>query len=373
MLKDAGVRWSDDNCLRLGAALSYYAVFSIFPLLLLAVTALGFVLGHSPETQGRLLDAVGSASTPEFKTLFQGTLSDMETHQTARGVGAIVGFVMLIVGASAVFSELEATLNQIWKVRPTPTSGVWRSVMSLVRGKALSFAVVIGAAIALLLSLVVSTVLSSLGRALDGGKPPAMTHPTLWLVVEAGTSAGVLTLVLAAMFRLIPQTRVEWRDVFWGALLTAILFTALKGLLGWYLGHLGSYAAYGAVGGFLGLLTWIYLASLFLFYGAEFSHVYAERHGSLVGKEVAGSSVGSASLEQPGGDVHRHAGDPPDGAQAHPLAEPPTRSERGNKKRDKSAGPRDPIRESDGQGSVQRDGRSKGDDDNAKDDAASHG
>jgi membrane protein len=363
MLKDAGVRWSDDNCLRLGASLAYYAVFSIFPLLLLAVTALGFVLGHSPETRGRLLDAVASASTPEFKTLFDGTLSDMETHQTARGVGAVVGLVMLLVGASAVFSELESTLNQIWKVKPTPTSGIWRAVVTLVRGKALSFAVVIGAAVALLLSLVVSAVLSNVGKVLDGGEPATVTHPTLWLLVEAGGSAAVLTLVLAAMFRLIPQTRIEWRDVFGGALLTAILFTAIKGLLAWYLGHLGSYAAYGAVGGFLGLLTWIYLASLILFYGAELCHVYAERHGSLVG----------TSLEQSGGDVHGDADDPTDRSEAHVLTQPPVGSERRNEEGDEAAHAGDLTRKTQGQRKVKGDGHRERKDDGTKDDRVSHG
>jgi len=290
MLKDAGVRWSDDNCLRLGASLAYYAVFSIFPLLLLSITALGFVLGHGPETRARLLDAVASASTPQFNAIFDQTLSDMQTHETARGIGALVGLVTLIAGASAVFSELESTLNQIWRVKATPTSGVWRAVVNLVRGKALAFAVVIGAAAALLLSLIASAFLSAVSKRLAGGSQASVSHPAIWVVIEAASSAGVLTLVLAAMFRLIPQTRVEWRDVLGGALLTALLFTAIKGLLGWYLGHLGSYAAYGAVGGFLGLLTWIYLASLFLFYGAEFSRVYAERRGSLAGKPAEGLS-----------------------------------------------------------------------------------
>jgi uncharacterized BrkB/YihY/UPF0761 family membrane protein len=114
--------------------------------------------------------------------------------------------------------------------------------------------------------------------------------PTLWILAEAVTSVAVLTGVLAAMFRIVPHTEVKWGDVLGGALVTAVLFTGTKRLLAWYLGHLGSYAAYGAVGGFLGLLTWIYLASLFLFYGAEFTRVYAEKYGSL-----AGTSAGAAA------------------------------------------------------------------------------
>jgi membrane protein len=284
LLKDAGVRWNDDNCLRLGASLSYYAVFSIFPLLLLAVTALGFVVGHSPEARARLLDSVANATSPEFKTLFDETLSNMQTHETARGVGAVVGVITLFVGASAVFSELETTLNQIWRVKAPEARTVWATILATVKEKAVSFGVVVGTAIALLASIVVSSALSAVDQTVEAAAPGSVTHATFWIIAEAVGSVGVLTLVLAAMFRLIPQAPVEWRDVFGGALVTALLFTASKRLLAWYLGHLGSYAAYGAVGGFLGLLTWIYLASLFLFYGAEFTRVYAERRAALKGE-----------------------------------------------------------------------------------------
>jgi membrane protein len=345
LLKDAGVRWSDDNCLRLGASLAYYAVFSIFPLLLIAVTALGYVLGHDPETRARLLDSVTNASSPAFKTLFDSTLSDMQQHQTARGIGAIVGIVTLIVGASAVFSELEATLNQIWRVKPVATSGFWGTVLAAVRGKALSFAVVIGASVALLASLVVSSILSAVGHTVEGVATGAIVHTTLWFLVDLIGSVGVLTGVLAAMFRLIPQTKVEWRDVLGGALLTAVLFTASKRLLAWYLGHLGSYAAYGAVGGFLGLLTWIYLASLFLFYGAEFTRLYAERFGSLVGRQ---SDTGSTQVGEPGAHVECDAGEPERGADPEMLGETPIGGERRDHERDEAPRSRRTARQSHG-------------------------
>jgi membrane protein len=303
LLKDAGIRWNDDNCLRLGASLAYYAVFSIFPLLLLAVTVVGFLLGHDPATRTKLLDSVANATSPEFKTLFDQTLSNMQTHETARGIGAVIGLITLLVGASAVFSELETTLNQIWRVKVAPTKGVWGTVVGLVKGKALSFAVVVGTAVAILASLGLSTALSSIDETVEGAAPGAVTHVTVWIVAEAIGSVGFLTLVLAVMFRLIPQTPVQWRDVLGGALLTALLFTGSKRLLAWYLGHVGSYAAYGAVGGLLGLLTWVYLASLFLFYGAEFTRLYAERHGSLAAPSstsLTGDSAAPRSREAPG-------------------------------------------------------------------------
>ena len=281
LIKDAGLRWSDDNCLRLGASLAYYAVFSIFPLLLLATTVFGFFLGDSDETRARLLDALARTTTPAFRELFDGTLRDMQQHQTARGVGTIVGIVTLVFGASAVFSELQATLNQIWRVPKKESTGILHALLLIVRGKALSFLVVIGAAVAILASVAATATISALGQRALGAAPGVVRPDLLWSAIEAVSSIGVITFILGAMFRLIPDTRVEWRDVAWGALLTAVLFTAIKHMLAWYLTHLGSYAAYGAIGGFLCLLTWIYLASLFLFYGAEFSRVYAERYGSL--------------------------------------------------------------------------------------------
>jgi membrane protein len=276
LAKDAGVRWADDACYRLGASLAYYALFSIFPLLLLAVTGVGFILGSDDSARQKLLSSLSSPS-PEFRALLDQTLQSMQQHRTARGVGAVVGGVALLFGASGVFSELESSLNLIWKVKGAPIQGVWSFVVDTVRSKALSFAIVVVAATALLASIAVSTALGALAMA-TSSKGAAREG---WQLAETAVSLALLTALLSAVFAMIPQTRVESRDVVGAAALTSLLFTALKALLAWYVAHLGSYAAYGAVGGVLGLLTWIYVASAVLFYGAEFSRVYAERFGSL--------------------------------------------------------------------------------------------
>jgi len=274
--KDAGVRWADDACYRLGASLAYYALFSIFPLLLLAVTGVGFILGSDDNARQKLLSSLSSPS-PEFRALLDQTLQSMQQHRTARGVGAVIGGVALLFGASGVFSELESSLNLIWRVKAPPIRSVWSFVVDTVRSKALSFAIVVVAATALLASIAVSTALGALAMA-TSSKGAGREG---WELTETAISIALLTALFAAVFAMIPQTRVESRDVVGAAALTSLLFTALKALLAWYLAHLGSYAAYGAVGGVLGLLTWIYVASAVLFYGAEFSRVYAERFGSL--------------------------------------------------------------------------------------------
>jgi membrane protein len=283
LLTEAGRRWSDDECYRFGASLSYYAVFSIFPLLLLCTTAFSFLLGHDASLRDRLLDYVEHSSASEIRPLVEETLTTMQTHATGRGIGAVVGVITLLFGASGVFSELDATLNTVWRVRAPKDRSIRQVLLGVVVDKALSMVVVFAVAACLLASLVVSASLH-----LATGTPGVTDKSALWLLDEAVVSTGLLTALFAVMYRLIPRVAVAWHDVFGGALLAAILFAGLKHLLAWYLGHIGSYAAYGAVGGVLGLLTWIYLASLILFFGAEFTRVYAERYGSLANRLTAG-------------------------------------------------------------------------------------
>jgi membrane protein len=277
MLKDAAGRWSDDQCYRLGASLSYYALFSLFPLMLISVTGVGFLLGHDASIHNEILDAASRTGAPALSQLLDETLTSMETHRTARGVGALVGIVTLVFSASAVFSELESALNRIWRVTPPQEASLWQTIRVNVRDKLVSFLIVLGAAVALLVMVFVGTMLSALDRVAGD----VVHDPYVWLAVDAAVSLALLTGFFAAIFHTIPQTEIAWRDVFGGAFLTALIFTCMKRVLSWYFGHIGSYAAYGAVGGILGLLSWIYLASLILLFGAEVTRVYAERFGSL--------------------------------------------------------------------------------------------
>jgi membrane protein len=278
LLKETATRWVDDRCDRLGASLSYYAIFSLFPLLLLSITLLGFALGNGPALKTRIVDAISRAiGAPAVQSLVDDTLTSMQEHRTARGIGALAGFLALLFGASGVFAELRSSLNTIWRVRDPPNVTMWQSIVGFLRSKALSFGLVGAAGILVLGSLALSTALATIDATI--GLP--------WRPVDAAASILALTVALAAMFRSLPQTHVAWRDVFGGALLAAALLTLLKHLLAYYLAHIGSYAAYGAVGAVLGLLTVIYVASLVVFFGAEFTRVYAERYGSLRHRDAA--------------------------------------------------------------------------------------
>jgi membrane protein len=293
--RDAGSRWVDDACYRMGASLAFYAAFSIFPLALLAVTGIGFLLGNDDSVREKVLGWFAGASTLEVRGLLDQTLQSMQSHRTARGIGGAIGMVTLVFGASGVFSELQNALDVVWRVKATPSGGFWSAVTEAVKAKALSFGVVLATAIALLGSLLVTTALGAFGEATSrwvGARWP-------WLAAEAGASFGLLAVLLATTYRMIPHARVWWRDVFGAAVVTSLLFTGLKSLLAWYLAGLGSYAAYGAVGAVLGLLTWIYIAALVLLYGAEFSRVYAERRGSIASAARSSSGPRRTSREDP--------------------------------------------------------------------------
>jgi membrane protein len=277
LARDAGQRWADDACYRLGASLAYYALFSLFPLLLLSVTGVGYVLGNDDSVRQSVLGSTAKMGSPESRALLDQTLQSMQAHRTARGVGAIVGAVTLLFGASGVFSELESSLNFIWRVKPEKTGGFWTTALHTIKGKAFSFAVVVFSAVALLAAVVLSTVLGAMQKM----AAVVVGAGSIWHMVDAAFSVGLLTLLLATIYRVVPKAKVEWGDVLGAGLITAVLLAALKTVLAWYLARLGSYAAYGAVGAVLALLTWIYFASVVVLYGAEFSRIYAERFGSL--------------------------------------------------------------------------------------------
>jgi membrane protein len=273
ILAEAGVRWVDDACYRMGASLAFFALFSLLPLVLVTMAVLGFFLGDDPATRERLIDSLAGVLSAQSRVLLDASLASLQSHVAARGVGAVVGAATLVFGASGVFSELETSLNTIWRVPPPPAAGLRAAILRALRDKATSFATVAGAGAVLFVSLLVTTGLKSLAGSPDRTLPDAVA----WRIVDEIASVGLATLLFAIVFRMLPRTEVAWRDVLGGAFLTALLFAVLKYLLAWYLGDIGSYAAYGAIGAVLALLSWIYLVSLIVFFGAEVTRVFAER------------------------------------------------------------------------------------------------
>jgi membrane protein len=273
LLKQTGTEWTSDNAPRLGAALAFYSVLSIAPLTVIALAIGGAVFG-ADAARGELVGQVEGMVGRQGAAAIQEMIAHAEKPATGT-LAAIAGIVTLLVGAGGVFGQLQDTLNVIWKVRPKPGRGLWR----MIRDRFFSFTLVLGTGFLLLASLVVTAAMHALGEYLLGLMPGAqiLGHMLNFVLSFAATA-----LLFALIFRFIPDARVAWSDVWIGALLTAALFTLGKFLLGLYLGRGAVSSAYGAAGSLVVLLVWIYYSAQILFFGAEFTQVYAKRYGSGV-------------------------------------------------------------------------------------------
>lgn len=271
LVKETAKDWSKDNATRLAAALAYYTVLSLAPLLVLAVSVAGLVFGED-AAKGQIADNLSAVVGPEAGKGIQTMLANAKSPEEGT-IGSIVGVVALLFGASGVFGELQASLNRVWNVEPKPGKGVW----GFLRQRFFSFSMVLGVAFLLLVSLVLSAVLTAVGsyfsHALPGGE-------ALWQVVNFVFSLAVITLVFALIFKVVPDAEVGWRDVWIGAGVTAVLFTIGKFGLDLYLGRASVASPYGAAGSLIVLVIWVYYAAQILFMGAEFTQVYARHRGA---------------------------------------------------------------------------------------------
>jgi membrane protein len=279
MLRTAALDFMEDKGAQLGAALAFYSILSLAPLLVLAIALAGFIFGEE-AARGELATQIESTVGTEGAKAIESMLEN--AHQPATGsLAAVFGIVMLLVGASGVFGQLQSAMNSIWEVTPRQESGVW----AFVRTHFLSFTLVLGTGFLLLISLVLSAVIAGASSHLSGIWPHL---EPLWHLANAFVSFLVVMLLFAMIFKFLPDTNVAWRDVWIGAAITAVLFTLGKFLIGLYLGKSSVGSAYGAAGSLVVLLIWIYYSAQILFFGAELTQVYAKRHGSwAAGKEGA--------------------------------------------------------------------------------------
>lgn len=279
LFSDTSDRFSENDGFRLAASFSYYATFSIFPLLLLAITIVGFVVGDSEVTKRELLDAIAVQGNP-VRDVVTRTLDAMQASGNARGWSAVVGVVTLFFGASGAFTEVDEALNRIWCVPKRKSKGIKGFITVLVQERLASFAIVAGLALTVLVSLVASSVLSFITEktthVIGGPLWPAMMK-----TAEAGTSLVLLSIVFTLAFHFIPRSRPRMRVVLPGAILTTVFLSALKEVFATYLAQLANYSAYGVAGGVLGLVTWIYLTGTIIFMGAQLTRIYAEKIGEV--------------------------------------------------------------------------------------------
>jgi membrane protein len=278
-----------DRASRLSAALSYYTAVAIAPLLVLLVTGIGWFFGKdSAQVQlvGRLRGVVG----PQGAEVAQVVIESADQPNLV-GIAGILSLLTVLWGASNVFVALQDSLNIIWGVELKPRS---KGIKTIVRERFLSFSMILVIGFLLLVSLVLSAILSALGGFI-GMLLPEME--LFWQVVNFLLSFGVTTLLFALIYKVLPDAKFAWHDVWMGATVTALLFTVGKWLLGLYLGNQTLTSAYGAAGSLVVLLIWIYYSAQIFFVGAEFTQVYARRAGDGV---VPDENAQPISSPQPG-------------------------------------------------------------------------
>jgi membrane protein len=293
LVKAAIAAWSDDYAPSMGAALSYYSVFSMAPLLLIVVSVAGLVFGEE-AARGQLFGQLRGLMGTEAAAAIESLLAHLSLPE--RGLSAtVVSAVVLLIGATTVFGELQDALDRIWRaparVRAT---GLWR----VLRSRLLSFGMILGIAFLLMVSLVLSAAISALGKWWGG-----FFDTWEWLLQAVNMAIGfaLTTTVFAMIYKLIPRVHVRWHDVWLGALTTAALFTVGRFLIGLYIGKSGVASGFGAAGSIAIVFVWVYYSSQIFLLGAEFTWVYAKRFGSLRGSEAAPPSAPGPAPESPTG------------------------------------------------------------------------
>lgn len=270
VIKQTGASWSDDHVARLAAALAFYTVLSLAPLLVLTVAVAGFFFGEEAargQIAGQLASIVGEQAGKGIQTVLS------HANEPEGGTfGSILGIVVLIFGASGVFGELQSALNEIWEVEPRPGRGI----LGFLRDRFFSFSLVLGVAFLLLVSLVISAALSAMGKFFSFTLPGGAL---LWQLLNAGISFAVITSLFAVLLRVVPDIKVPWKGIWPGAAVTALLFTIGKFALGLYLGRASVASPYGAAGSVVVLVIWVYYAAQIVFLGAEFTREYVRARG----------------------------------------------------------------------------------------------
>lgn len=271
LLKETFTQWQKDKAPTLAAALAYYTVFSLAPLLIIVIAIVGLVFGED-AARGQIVAQLQSLIGKDGAQTVQELIIKVSEPKSGM-IATLVGLATLLWGASNVFTNLKDALNTIWNVTPPPGRGIW----GFFQDRVLSFAMILGIGFLLLVSLVISAVLAAISSWLNG----VLQLPVgIWQIVDFALSFGVVTMLFALIYKLLPDVELAWNDVWIGASITSMLFTIGKSLIGAYLGGSGIASTYGAAGSFVIILLWINYSAQILFLGAEFTQVWANRYGS---------------------------------------------------------------------------------------------
>ena len=274
VLKDAGAGFRKISPETLGAALAYYTIFSMAPLLIISIAVAGWIFGAQASADQIYLSLAGLVGKNGAQSI-QSVVENASQHPTAGVLSSIVGFVVLALGASGVFGQLQDSLNLIWRVQPIPG----RSVATILRQRLLSLSIVMVIAFLLLVSLVLTAALSALGKYF-GGAASLESFPLQ--IVNFLASFVVITFLFAAIFKILPDVSLLWGNVWRGSIITALLFTIGKALIGSYLARASVASSFGAAGSLIGVIVWVYYSAAILLFGAEITRAYVKFIGHQV-------------------------------------------------------------------------------------------
>lgn len=292
VLKQTFVEWQRDKVSRLAAALAYYTAFALAPVLVIVIAIASFLFERS-TVQNRIIEQLQGLLGPDGAKLVEGMLTSAQANEGGGFWPTVISVTLLIVGASGLFVQLQDALNTVWNVEPRPDAGLW----GLIRNRLLSFGMLLSIGFLLLVSLMLSAGLAAVsslfGDALFG-------WDLGWRILNTIVSFGVITLLFALIYKVLPDATVSWSDVWIGSAMTALLFTIGKSLIGLYLGSSSVASAYGAAGSFVVLLLWIYYSAQILLFGAEFTQVYANRFGSDIRPSEHAVFAADATPEEKG-------------------------------------------------------------------------
>ncbi|PLC52057.1 ribonuclease BN [Pollutimonas nitritireducens] len=282
--KESVAAWQEDGASSMGAAIAFYTTFSIAPLLIIVIAVAGFVWGED-AVRGEIFRQIGGMVGTENASGVQNLIKSAD--KPAQGITAtLASVIVLVVGSTTVFAELQGALDRIWKV---PASTVKTGILATLRARLLSFGLVLGLAFLLLVSLVLSAALAAFGQWTSGLFPG---WELLLQLINAVVSLGIATVLFAMIYKFMPQAKIDWRDVWVGAFVTAVLFEVGKALIALYVGKSSTISSLTAAGSLVMVLIWVYYAAQVFLLGAEFTWMYARRYGSRrSAEEESGSDL----------------------------------------------------------------------------------
>lgn len=287
IVKESAKDFSEDECPRMAAALAYYTVFAMPPLLILIMMIVGSFVSRETVT-GALNGQVGSMVGSDGARTVQGMLTQTKEPGSGGAVGTILGIGALVLGATGAFLQLQSALDKAWGVKPDPKAG---GIKNFIFKRVLSLGMVLAIAFLLLVSLALSAALTAVGGMI--GRLIPGSSPIIVGLLQAVVSVGVITLLFAAIYKVLPDAKIEWRDVWVGAFVTAVLFEIGKWGIGFYLGHSDPGRAYGAAGSLAVILVWIYYSAMIVLFGAEFTETWAKRRGAGIRPEEGAVWIGA--------------------------------------------------------------------------------